>query len=217
MSDVNDRIRDARKRAGFKSAAAAAQKLGMAVSTYASHENGQTPSPPREDVQRYAKLFRVSPGWILTGDGQIDAKRLVSLMGRIGAGGDIDPDFEQVPEGGFDEIELPISVAVDAVAFTVDGPSMKPKYEHGTIVVCSKDGRDPEDCIGAEVAVRTADNKRYLKTLHQGRKRGLYTLESFNADPIADVQLLWVGEILAVIPPRRRALALSPKQRFGER
>lgn len=212
MGDANDRLRQARSRAGFKSAAAAARKLGMAGSTYSSHENGQTPPPP-EDVRRYARLFKVSPGWILTGQGPMDAHNLVPLMGRIGAGGDIDPDYEQVPEGGLNEIELPISVGVDAVAFEVNGASMKPRYDHGALVICTSSSRDPESLLHIEAAVRTSDGKRYLKTIKPGRRRGLYTLESFNDDPITDVRLEWVGEILAVVPAHRRRAMVAPRKR----
>lgn len=184
----------------------------MSSSTYASHENGQT-APPPDDVRRYARLFKVSPAWVLTGEGPIDAQNLVALVGRIGAGGDIDPDYEQVPPEGLDEIELPVSVGVDAIALEINGAGMKPRYDHGQLIICTKSTRNPEDFINCEVAVRTADNKRYLKTLKPGRRRGHYTLESFNADPIVDVKIIWVGEILAVVPAYRRTQVLSPKKR----
>lgn len=212
MGDVGDRLRQARKRAKFGSAAEAARKLGMPTSTYASHENGQT-EPGNDDVRRYAKAFRASPAWILTGDGPADAQNLIPLMGRIGAGGDIDPDYEQVPEGGIEEIELLINVGVDAIAFEVNGASMKPRYDSGSLIVCTRNGRDPESLLGIEVALRTVNNKRYLKTLRASRRRGLYILESFNADPIYDVRVAWVGEILAVIPAHRRAAFLSTQAR----
>lgn len=214
MGDVGDRLRQARVKAGFKSARKAAEAMGLKYSTYASHENGQT-EPDREDVHRYARRFKASPAYILTGEGKIGAQNLAPLMGRIGAGGDIDPDYEQVPEGGIEDIELPINVGIDAIAFEISGASMKPRYDHGALIVCTKSGRDPDGLIGLEVAVRTADNKRYLKTLRAGRRRGLYTLESFNSDPITDVRLAWVGEILAVIPANRRMAFFSQRRRAG--
>lgn len=213
MGDVGDRLRQARIKAGIPSAAAAARKLGVKSSTYSSHENGQT-EPGREEVRIYARAFKASAAWILTGDGPVGSQNLIPLVGRIGAGGDIDPDYEQVPEGGLDEVELPINVGVDAIAFEVSGASMKPRYDHGDLIVCTKSGRDPEALLGFHVAVRTADNKRFLKIIRPGRRRGLYTLESFNADPIVDARVVWVGEILAVIPVHRRVAAFS-QQRAG--
>lgn len=55
--------------AGFSSARAAAHRFGWTVSTYASHENGQTPVPQKA-AAKYASKFRVTPGWILTGEGK---------------------------------------------------------------------------------------------------------------------------------------------------
>lgn len=71
MPDSNARLRIARKRAGFTSARQAAIRYGWNLSTYASHENGQTPVPP-EAAKRYAQKFKVPAGWILTGDGSPD-------------------------------------------------------------------------------------------------------------------------------------------------
>lgn len=212
MGDVGDRLREARLRAKFKSAAAAARALGIKPSTYSSHENGQT-DPGLEEVRFYARRFKASPGYILTGEGSIGSHSLVPLVGFIGAGGDIDPEHEQVPEGGFEEIELTVGVTVDAVAFEIKGASMKPKYENGQLIICTKNGRDPDSLIGYEVAVRTTDNKRYLKRLQRGRRKGFYTLESFNDDPIVDVRLAWVGEILAIIPANRRISMVTPRKR----
>jgi phage repressor protein C with HTH and peptisase S24 domain len=186
----------------------------MKGSTYSSHENGQT-EPSREDVRRYAKAFKASAAWILTGDGPMGAQNIVPLMGKIGSGGNIEPAYEQLPEGGIGEEELPINVGVDSVAFEISGTTMKPRYDNGALIVCSKSGRDPDRFIGIEVAVRTSENKRYLKILRSGRRKGYYTLESFNADPIPDVRLAWVGEILAVVPAHRRVPPVSERRATG--
>lgn len=203
MGDSSDRLRQARKRAGFETAAAALRRFPSWVgSTYRSHENGQTPVPP-EDANRYAKAFRVSPGWILTGEGPMEAQNLVKLMGRIGAGAEIGPEYEQIPEEGLEEIELRHPVGLDAIAFEVEGNSMMPRYDPGMLIVCSEGPRNPDDFLGKEVAVRTIKGSRYLKKLRPGSKRGLYTLESFNADPITDVKIAWLGEVLDILPAHR--------------
>lgn len=54
--------------AGFASARSAALKFHWTPSTYSSHENGQTDVPPRA-AAKYAKAFKVSRAWILTGEG----------------------------------------------------------------------------------------------------------------------------------------------------
>jgi phage repressor protein C with HTH and peptisase S24 domain len=67
MNESNQRLRAARERAGFKSARAAAIRHGWNPSTYSSHENGQTTVPVKA-AETYAKAFKVSHGWILTGE-----------------------------------------------------------------------------------------------------------------------------------------------------
>jgi transcriptional regulator with XRE-family HTH domain len=64
---AGDRLREARQNAGFKSARSAAIKFGWTPSTYASHENGQTPVPVGE-AKIYAQAFKSSWAWILTGE-----------------------------------------------------------------------------------------------------------------------------------------------------
>lgn len=215
MGDSNDRLRMARKRRfpGL-SASAVAKRHNWTISTYLSHENGQTPVPP-DEARKYGKAFKVSAGWILTAEGKMDAQNLVKLMGSIGAGGDIDPDYEQVPPGGFDEIELPFPLGLDAVAFDVKGTSMQPKFDDGDIVVCSTGPRNPDDFIGKLVAVRTSTGNRYLKKLRHGSKRGLYSLHSFNDDPIEDIKIAWIGEVLAIIPAYRLVAVVVPRKRAG--
>jgi repressor LexA len=43
----------------------------------------------------------------------------VPIMGRVGAGAVIEPDYEQVPPDGIGEIELPFPIAEETVAFEV--------------------------------------------------------------------------------------------------
>ena len=54
--------------AGYRSARSAAIKFGWSPSTYASHENGQTPVPI-EAAQIYGKAFKTNAAWILLGVG----------------------------------------------------------------------------------------------------------------------------------------------------
>lgn len=70
----NERLRKAREAAGFPSARKAALRYGWNVSTYGSHENGQTPVPPKAATE-YARAFRCSAGWILTGEGPAPEQR----------------------------------------------------------------------------------------------------------------------------------------------
>lgn len=62
-----DRLRQAREKF-FKSARAAAIRHGWPISTYASHENGQTGEIPPKAARRYAKAFKVTASWLNHGE-----------------------------------------------------------------------------------------------------------------------------------------------------
>jgi repressor LexA len=125
----------------------------------------------------------------------------VPIMGRIGAGAVIEPDYEQVPPDGLGEIELPFPIAEETVAFEVAGDSMLPKYENGDVIVVYKEQRHPlSSFFGEEAAVRLKTGERYLKTVERGKAANQVNLTSFNAKAINGVKLDWIGEICLTLP-----------------
>lgn len=123
----------------------------------------------------------------------------VPVMGYIGAGAEIEPDFEQTPPDGLDQVWIPFELDEDLIAFEVRGHSMLPVYREGHIVVCYREQKRPlEYFYGLEAAVRTDDGRRFVKTII--KSGGNIDLHSFNAEPIHDVGLEWIGEIFAALP-----------------
>jgi repressor LexA len=147
---------------------------------------------------------------ILAGEREIKARELpalvsylelnqVPVMGRIGAGAVIEPEFEQVPPEGLSSVEVPFPMIDEMVGFQVVGDSMLPRYDEGDVIVCWAAQRKAlESYFGQEVAVRTSTGKRFLKTLTRGKGKGV-TLTSFNAKPIENAKVLWIGEIHVVV------------------
>lgn len=67
MTEPYNRLLKARVMVGYRSGRAAAAAMGMRPATYASHENGtRTFGVP--EARKYADIFNVSPGWLLTGE-----------------------------------------------------------------------------------------------------------------------------------------------------
>lgn len=204
---MGDRLRNARKAAGYGSATKAAEALGIKDSTYRAHENGQNEFSA-EDAELYARRFGVTAGYLLL-DEPIDldlqpqrkeALRTIPVMGRLGAGAEIEPDYEQVPPDGLEEISLPFQVDDDLIAFRVKGESMLPFYKPNTVIVVYREQRKPiEAFYGDDAAVRTADGRRFIKTVMRGAGRGV-NLISWNAAPMENVRLEWIGEIFATLP-----------------
>jgi phage repressor protein C with HTH and peptisase S24 domain len=206
------RLAEARKQAGFRSAREAALRNGWTESSYRAHEAGGR-TIGQDDAERYARRFRqlgssISAQEIMFpeeaaehGD-QLGGLRPneVPVMGRVGAGAIIEPDFEQVPPEGLFTVDLPFPLPEDMLGLEVQGDSMLPRYDSGDVIVVWKEQRRGADSfIGEEAAVRTSDGKRFLKTILHGPKRGTYTLDSFNAKPLIGVRLLWIGEIYVTV------------------
>lgn len=274
--EIGNRLKAARKAAGFSSAKNAIIALGINYPTYVAHENGNR-GIGREMLKLYAKRFGVTTDWLLsgrkgsvtnrykrkideklsfimeatgwkqadlaeklsvtqacisrwfsgadprgehrdkiteifnaitgkteiTGNTQISSKSYVPLMGYVGAGAKIKPDFGEMPPDGLGFIEIPFPMPADMVAFRVRGDSMLPVYREGHIIIACRNQTKPlEAFYGEEAVVQTSDGRRFIKTIMRG-VNGV-NLISWNATPIEDVKLKWIGEIFAVLP--RQAL-----------
>lgn len=126
----------------------------------------------------------------------------VDVAGQVGAGAKIE-DFFDDDQGAY-QASLPFPAFGNFVSFEVLGDSMLPKYDPGDIVVVWADQRrNTESFFGELCVVRLETGERYIKRLEPGSRPGLYRLESFNARPIIDVPIAWVGEIMSVVPAKQ--------------
>ena len=76
------RLREARVKAGYLSASAAARAHGWRTSTYIAHENGQNDFDA-EQAQEYAKAFKTDAEWL--------------ILGRTRNASGIDAELRQLP------------------------------------------------------------------------------------------------------------------------
>lgn len=205
MEEPFERLARARRDAGFEDATFAARRFGWNENSYRSHENGMR-GLRRDVAERYAKAFRVNAGWLLTGDMMDPSRSTIPIMGRIGAGAEIDAGVEQVPPEGYYDAEAMIPLPPYAIGFEVVGDSMVPRYGPGDVVVCPRDGtpfeRIPD---GEEAAVLTADGRRFLKLALRTAVPNIYNLISVNAtaSPILGVELTWAADVLTVVRARQ--------------
>lgn len=129
-----NRLREARSSAGFPSAAAAAAARGWTTSTYTSHENA-TRGYGVDEAKKYARAFRVNPGWLLALDqikvpevqlidSDAPAKEVLWVQGAVAAG----VWREQIawPKDEWYQIEVgpPPRPGVERFAVRMDGYSM---------------------------------------------------------------------------------------------
>lgn len=74
--DQAARLVEARIARGFKSARAAATYFGWPYYTYIQHEQGTRGIS--KQAEKYAKAFRVSQAWLLTGEGEAPFESLTN-------------------------------------------------------------------------------------------------------------------------------------------
>lgn len=173
---------------------AAADAMGVSRSQFIKLERGER-RLTSDYIERAAKAFGVRPADVI----DESATDGVPLMGFIGAGAEIEPEYDQVPPEGLDIISFPIALPDGLIAFQIRGDSMLPFYKDGHVVVVWQEQKRPiEAFYGEEAVVRTGSGRRFLKTIERGIT-GI-NLRSFNAPVIENQKLEWIGEIFAVMP-----------------
>jgi transcriptional regulator with XRE-family HTH domain len=186
LPEQAERLRAARELRGFSDAHAAATFFGWNYSTYSQHERGERGLT--RAAARYAVAFRVSESWLLTGEGVRDSTR-VPIFGRIGAGSLVSIDDDETELTAGDWADLPD--AAKCWALVVQGDSMRPRFFPGEVVLFSRQASNLADLVSQYCMVQIASTgERFVKILRKGRSENRWRLESHNADPMEDVELL---------------------------
>jgi phage repressor protein C with HTH and peptisase S24 domain len=185
MSEESDRLRIAREQAGYATATAAAEAMGVKGPTYTHHENGT--NGYSRSAARYAKFFRVSLDWLVTGRGQM-RNSTVPLVGVVGAGAVVIPIQSDENAQPLDFLDYPHADAVWALR--VRGDSQYPRYLDGEFVLFQREPTPLKSVTGKYCVVDTSDGRRLVKLVRVGTRKGVFTLYSHNAAPEEDVSLV---------------------------
>lgn len=194
--DFAQRLEQARLKRGFKTAKDAARFFGWNYETYAQHENGTRGIVRAAD--RYARAYRVSPGWLLTGEGKAPGEedqtnmlaRRVRVKGYLQAGEWAEtwelPEDEQYDVPVAVEPREPLALAT-LHGGELRGPSMDRKWPEGTVVIFTDMIETGEEVIvGKQYVVERerADGMREatVKTLWRDDSGKLWLLPESN-DP----------------------------------
>lgn len=204
----NSEIRRQRLRAFMKarglSQTAVAKIAGMSEGTFRAFLKGdQTKNLRLDRYDAIADAFGI-PVDDLVGVGRPP----VPVVGMIGAGEEIHPFDDGAPGSRLDEIEVPPSVPLDAVAVIVKGQSMWPDYWPGDVIVYRRDVPfDREACLYQDCVVRVLDGPTLVKRVKPGSRPDLLTLESTNAPPRVDQRIEWAAPVLYHDKSRRKPRA----------
>lgn len=148
MNERNARLRKARMQAGYSSAADAARALDVTYSTYAAHERVSASTSFRPDEAAiYARKFKVSLEWLLTGRGPMSPGGVVPaevevsglpILGAIQAGHWLETTFvdSEVEPEMLPAARDPRFPRARQYALRVIGDSMDLEYPDGSYVTC---------------------------------------------------------------------------------
>lgn len=208
LQDVLDRINERLEAVGL-SESAASKRAGLSADAIRNMrrqlEKGRSDAgTSSRTLTRLAPVLETSAEWLLTGRADPSAgNSVIPVVGYLGAGAEVEPDFEQVPPDGLEQCEVPFPLPHDMIAFKVRGTSMMPVFKPDAVIIVYREQKKPlEAFYGEEAAVRTSDGRRFIKTVNRGSQPGTVNLMSWNDPvPIEGAHLDWIGEIFAVLPP----------------
>lgn len=161
--------------------------LGITRTMISKYEDNTHPMTP-EALRKVAGRFEVTPSFILFGDVVEYAHRAAPIVGRVGAGAEVEAIQEANPE----YVEVPADFD-GGRAFRVEGDSCLPIFEPGDVLVVKDHAPSEGEFLNRFCVVETTDGLGYVKRVVRGATvpgRGqLYTLESPNADEITNIQI----------------------------
>lgn len=176
-------------------------RFGFSYSTYSQHERGMVGIT--RAAKDYARAYRVSEAWLLTGEGTPEETRYAPIRGLAGAGPDGTVLFA-TGDGNFGEVQAPIDSAPTVEALEVRGSSMYGIANDGWLIFY-EDKEVPSDEHMGELCVCWLEDDRVLIKIPQpGSQPGLFHLESANAPTMRDVPVRYFS-IVTDIKTRRSA------------
>lgn len=203
MSEVHERLAQARREAGYASASAAAVALGVKEPTYIGHENGHR-GLRRDAADAYARKFHISLEWLLTGKGPKERRplrsseqRFVNLVGYVGAGAETHFFTQDTP---LDEVPAPVGATDATVAVEIRGDSLGSFFDRW--LVFYDDVRRPIDSslINNLCVVGLEDGRILIKKIQRSKAKGFFHLLSQTEPPILDVRLEWAAKVKNMVP-----------------
>lgn len=215
----HERLRLARQRAGFRSAADAARRLGIPYGTYSGHESGLR-GIKQDELSLYATTFQVPLAWLAFGHGGPDAAfETVPIVGLAGEYENGSVRFFKPRDGTAPRlVPRPMVSTARTAAITVFGERLRGIVPSGSIVYFDRELIDPRPSFkGVPCICVFADGTSAVKLVYGRRAPDrLCDLESFMDPPLRDVELKGVAP-LTLIVLREAALRLESQTQFGTR
>lgn len=191
------RLEKARIARGFDTPKKATDYFGWSYDTYVQHESGIRGIT--RAAGKYAKAYRVSEGWLLTGDGEPSDGQIreVPIVGYVSAGS---ANFFGTGDGELDRVEAPGDATAHTVGVEIRGESLGSFFDRW--IIFYDDVRSPitSDLIGKLCVVALPDDRVMVKRVRRARTPGFFHLESATQETIYDVEIVWAARVKNMVP-----------------
>ena len=157
------RLKQSRIKAGFKTAASAADYLGIPYGTYSGHENGSR-GIRDDELQHYAKTYKVSLYWLAFGENATRAK--LKLIGHAGS-----EDSMMKGRAKIVEIDATFPIPQETKAILVISDEFEPMASKNDIVII-EELLSTDELINSRVAMMTEGRILLGKLVSSDPKKG---------------------------------------------
>ena len=192
--DIQERLRKARLDRGIKTLSEAARLLGVPYTTYYGHEQGLR-GIKIDEIQHYARVFRVQPAWLAFGPEPTPKARRITL------GGQISSTQSPIPPTGESQaslvVEVPISSEIEQTGFEVTGSQFSPRLSDGDLVIAGAI-EVPEESKDKNCIVFEGHNVT-IGRLVAGTDRKRFHLEGWDGVTRYDLYPESVRTVLAIV------------------
>lgn len=159
--------------------------------------------PNAQIANQIANGLGVQLDWLLTGRNKVASP--VAVAGQVGAGARV-PLVDMYAKGdGLYHVARPPQLAGQSVvAVEVEGDSMAPVYEPGTVLFYCRDAMGvPTEALGRICVCEDADGLVWVKQVKTGSVEGTFSLISVNptSDTMHGVRLRWAAPVRFSLPP----------------
>ncbi|WP_295537614.1 S24 family peptidase [uncultured Thioclava sp.] len=130
---------------------------------------------------------------------------LIAVVGRVGAGAKVDLIDAYAKGDGLYHVPCPSGLTPHGiVAVEVEGDSMTPTYEPGSVLFYSRDAIGiPTEALGKICICEDLEGKAWVKQVKPGTEPGLFHLISINPAGINmhDTAIKWAAPVRFSLPP----------------
>lgn len=205
ISQRAERLREARKGAGFRSAKSAAIMLRVPYPTYAGHENGSRGIKDAELIE-YSKAFNVPLSWLAFGSSKIYRRIVLPLIALFGQPDEMSKSRQKDFALGLVEVTPPFPIPEGLSAVRIPDGRFSPHYFEGELLLVSI-AATPVDCVAKrslfliENSSESSNGRLAIPgtVLRESDNAGTFDVQETNGRVHFNVKVIWSAEVVGVV------------------